>query len=182
MPVTGRPGGIDLAMGRQPVLETHDDESPRPSALDMRIPPLLVTLLVGLVMLAAARWGPAGPWPAMHWPGLGLALVMAGVAVALAGVLAFRRHQTSVNPLHGDAVATLVDSGIYRVSRNPMYVGFATWLVALACALGSPLAWLGPLVHIAWLTRWQIIPEERLLAARFGQPYLEYCRRVRRWI
>jgi protein-S-isoprenylcysteine O-methyltransferase Ste14 len=75
-----------------------------------------------------------------------------------------------------------VTSGIYRVTRNPMYVGLTLSLCAWGFWLGRPIAALGPLTFVAFIDRLQIVPEERALTARFGQAYADYRRRVRRWL
>ncbi len=86
-----------------------------------------------------------------------------------------------MTPLHPAQASALVTGGIFRVSRNPMYLGLLCWTMALACYLGGLLVWLGPLLLWGWLSRWQIVPEERALQERFGDAYADYCRRVRRW-
>lgn len=96
-------------------------------------------------------------------------------------MLRFRRQGTKVTPLHPEQASALVTGGLYRLSRNPMYLGLLCWTMALACYLGGLLVWLGPLLLWGWLSRWQIVPEERALQARFGDGYADYCRRVRRW-
>jgi protein-S-isoprenylcysteine O-methyltransferase Ste14 len=75
-----------------------------------------------------------------------------------------------------------VTSGVYRHSRNPMYVALASLLFGLAAALDVPLGFLGPLLFITYMNRFQIRPEEKALEARFGAPYLAYKQRVRRWL
>ena len=150
--------------------------------LEMRVPPLVVTLCGALAMLATDVLWPDSRVSWMQQPWLALLLLAVGIGVALAGVLAFRRQRTSVNPLHGDGVATLVGQGVYRWTRNPMYLGFVLWLLSLAFWLGHAAVLAVPLLVVVWLTRWQIVPEERLLAQRFGQGYHDYCARVRRWI
>ena len=108
--------------------------------------------------------------------------IAAGAGFAIAGVLAFRRHHTTINPLHPEKTSRLVTGGIYRISRNPMYVGMAMLLLAWAVFLESPAALLGIGAFIAYITRFQIVPEERVLLAKFGDAYIDYVRRVRRWI
>ena len=116
---------------------------------------------------------PVGGWPLCCWRCWALCLAW--------GVLRFRRQGTTVTPLHPEQASALVTGGLYRFSRNPMYLGLLCWTMALACYLGGLLVWLGPLLLWGWLSRWQIVPEERALRARFGDGYADYCRRVRRW-
>jgi protein-S-isoprenylcysteine O-methyltransferase Ste14 len=117
----------------------------------------------------------------------GVALLVAGVALLVAGVALiavaaglFRRHHTTLNP-HGDTTA-LVQNGLYRYSRNPMYLGMLLVLAGAALALGHPAAWLVPPVFVAVVTRANIQREEQLLEERFGDDYRTYRQRVRRWI
>jgi protein-S-isoprenylcysteine O-methyltransferase Ste14 len=102
--------------------------------------------------------------------------------VAVAGVLEFRRARTTVNPTTPQAATSMVRSGIYRHTRNPMYLGmllvlagWAVWLASLAAVAVLP-------VFVLYLNRLQIEPEERALASRFGADFEEYRRSVRRWL
>jgi protein-S-isoprenylcysteine O-methyltransferase Ste14 len=113
---------------------------------------------------------------------LAVALSAAGVAFALAGILAFRRANTTVNPAKPEAASTFVASGVYRVSRNPMYVGLLLVLTGWAFFLCHALTFLFLPVFVAYMNRFQIAPEERALSARFGSEYATYTRSVRRWI
>ena len=126
------------------------------------------------------------PWPggavAASLAVAGLFLMAAGIALDLATALAFRRHRTTINPLHPEKTSRLVTGGIYRISRNPMYVGMALLLLAWAVYLQSPAALLGIGGFIAYITRFQIIPEESLLAQHFGADFETYRQRVRRWL
>jgi protein-S-isoprenylcysteine O-methyltransferase Ste14 len=97
-------------------------------------------------------------------------------------VLAFRRAQTTVNPLTPQATSSLVTTGIYRYSRNPMYVGLLFVLAGWGCYLANGLALLVLPLFVASMTRWQIIPEERFMAAKFGAEFEAYKRSVRRWL
>jgi len=103
-----------------------------------------------------------------------------GLALALAGVAAVVRHRTTIVPHH--PVATLLTSGAYRLSRNPMYTGLAIAYLGLALLFDSwwPLA-LWPLVILA-VRQLVIRPEEQYLTHRFGQTYTDYQTRVRRWL
>ena len=148
--------------------------------LECRIPPPLVGLMCAALMAALTWWRAGWPPPAASsWP---LWLLLA-LAVLLDGsaVLAFVRQHTTVNPLTPQNSSALVVSGFYRLSRNPMYLGMLCLLLAWAWWLQQWPALLGPLLFVLWLNRFQIAPEERALATRFGEDYAAYCRRVRRW-
>jgi len=86
------------------------------------------------------------------------------------------------SPLEPEAATSLVTGGIYRYTRNPMYVGFAALLLGWAVYLAVPWVLLGPVAFILFITRFQIIPEERALSSKFGRQYGEYQERVRRWL
>ncbi len=142
--------------------------------------------MVALVA-AVGMWWLAGATSALafDFPGrLPLALLVAacGLTVDVSALLAFRRARTTVDPLRPHKTATLVTTGIYRRTRNPMYLGLALLLAAYAVHLGAPLAVLGPIAFVAYITRFQIAPEERMLAQKFGEDYAHYRARVRRWL
>jgi len=133
-------------------------------------------------MWLAAR---AVPGLAVDHPGrivLAALAATAGFAAAIAGVVQFRRAKTTVNPLRPETASSLVTGGVYRVSRNPMYLGMALILFGWAVWLGNPATVLVLPLFVAYMTRFQIIPEERALTATFGEVFAEYRRRVRRWL
>lgn len=109
-------------------------------------------------------------------------LVCVGLSISFAGVFAFRRAKTTVSPTKASSASSLVVQGVYRYTRNPMYVGFLLTLLAWAVFLENPLAVLWALVFVLYITRFQIIPEERVLASLFGAEYEAYKGRVRRWL
>lgn len=152
--------------------------------LEHKIPPPVV----GLACAGLAWWlAHAAPALALQLPGrlaLGLALILAaaGFALELWGLWTFRRHRTTPNPLAPERARTVVQTGPYRYTRNPMYLGVALQLLAWCGYLGNPLALLALAAFVAYMTRFQILPEERALAQRFGESYLRYLRSVRRWI
>lgn len=152
------------------------------AGLDTKVPPPLVGALVALAMWLAAPLAPRLSLPDPAATLLTGALALAGLTFDLLGWLAFRASRTTVNPLRPERASALVTGGVYRWTRNPMYVGMACLLCAWAVHLGSPLALLGIALFVAYITRFQILPEERILAARFGAPYREYAARVRRWL
>jgi len=114
--------------------------------------------------------------------GASLAIVVVGMVFSAAGIVAFRRARTTVDPTRPEAASSLVRSGIYRVSRNPMYLGLSLVLVAWAVFLASPWTLCGPAVFIFYMSRFQIAPEERALSRLFGSEYAWYQASVRRWL
>lgn len=149
--------------------------------LELRVPPVAVVLIFAAAMAGLGLVTPV----AIHVPGglfVAVALVLAGVAVALAGVVAFHHQKTTVNPLRPEQSSALVATGIYRFSRNPMYLGFLLALLGWSVYLRSWASVLLLPVFVAYMNRFQIQPEERALAERFGPQFLAYCASVRRWL
>ncbi len=105
-----------------------------------------------------------------------------GGIVSTTGARAFRRVRTTVNPLHPERASSMVTSGIFRFTRNPMYVGIALVLLGFFLAFGALSAILGLPAFVGYITRFQILPEERILEAKFGSAYAAYRARVRRWL
>jgi protein-S-isoprenylcysteine O-methyltransferase Ste14 len=149
---------------------------------ELKIPPVAVVLLLGTAMWAAARFAPALRFdlPAARIVAAGLAAV--GTIVAALGVASFRRARTTVNPLRPDAAASLVITGIYRRTRNPMYLGMLLVLLGWGLSLHSIPALVISAAFVPLMNRLQIIPEERALAARFGHAFTDYQAKVRRWL
>lgn len=114
--------------------------------------------------------------------GLAISVIVLGAFFCLSGVMSFRDAKTTVNPLKPDAASALVDTGIYQYSRNPMYVGFAFFLLAWALYLASFLAMVGPACFIVIMNRFQIRPEERALEGLFGSDFVQYKNKVHRWL
>lgn len=105
-----------------------------------------------------------------------------GLVILLVSGYQFRKASTTVHPLKPDESSSLVTSGIYRFSRNPMYIGFLLLLLAWGLILGSALAFLVLPFFIVLITNVQITPEESVLLKRFGEEYINYKKKVRRWI
>jgi protein-S-isoprenylcysteine O-methyltransferase Ste14 len=151
-------------------------------SLENKIPPPLVGLLIGGAMWAAAPALPALALSDSVRMGLAAMLALSGIAFALAGVVSFRLAQTTVNPLKPDSASALVQSGVFRFTRNPMYVGMALVLVGWAAFLAAPCTLLGPVAFVLFIQRFQIVPEERAMEKLFGEEFARYRARVRRWI
>lgn len=152
------------------------------SALELKIPPVIVTAFCAAMMWLVFFTAPAYQFTLPSRHALGSILLFIGAGIALSGVLSFARAKTSVNPLNPDAATSLVKTGIYRFTRNPMYLGFLIGLLGWAIYLGSALALLLLPVYVLYMNRFQILPEERALSARFGKIFSDYAGKVRRWL
>ena len=113
---------------------------------------------------------------------LAVLLVLLGQGIAVAGMVAFRRARTTINPVRASEASSLVNSGIYGLTRNPMYLGWALTLLAWAIYLGNLIAFVFVPLFVWYITRFQIKPEERVLTQLFGDQFLSYSSKVRRWI
>jgi protein-S-isoprenylcysteine O-methyltransferase Ste14 len=150
--------------------------------MDRRIPPPVLA-----VLFIAIAWGADRLLPGLRIGFAGQAVLAAtlaglGVGCVLAGVLALRSARTTLNPLHPELASRLVVAGIYRRTRNPMYLGLLLVLAAWVVHLGQPAALLLLPAWVGWITRFQIGPEEAALRRLFGATFAAYCLKVRRWI
>jgi len=141
-----------------------------------------VAVLVGLLMWGAAKLTPKTSVPPAIRAGGAAFLAAAGLAIGLSGVAVFRRAGTTVDPMKPGSASSLVRSGIYRLTRNPMYVGLLLVLLGWAVVLTSPAALVVASSFVLYMNRFQIVPEERALRSRFGAEFEAYRARVRRWI
>lgn len=150
--------------------------------LELKVPPVALGAIAVALMWCVSAAAPAFDvlFPANSVWSASLALI--GALTCLAGVVSFRRAKTTVNPMKPDSTTSLVDSGIYRYSRNPMYLGFLLILLGWAAFLSNVLALIVLPTFVAWMSRFQISPEERVLASLFANDFVEYRARVRRWL
>lgn len=150
--------------------------------LELRIPPPLTALAVGLAMWLLAKRQPALPREPWLRVSLAVLVALAAFAIAISGVVALRHAGTILDPIHVDRTSVMVKTGGYRISRNPMYVGLVTMLTAWSIYLAVPWGFAGPLLFALYTLYFQILPEERAMETKFGAEYLAYKQRVRRWL
>ncbi|EOS8553168.1 isoprenylcysteine carboxylmethyltransferase family protein [Vibrio vulnificus] len=150
--------------------------------LELKIPPVAVFLILILFMYLASEFFIS--WSFSLSGRLWFAGVLFGLsgAIGMAGVLAFRQAQTTVNPVKPESASTVVSNGIFAYTRNPMYLALLLLLLAYAIWLENMLAFVGCSLFVAYMNRFQIHPEERALEGLFGERYLFYKQKVRRWI
>jgi protein-S-isoprenylcysteine O-methyltransferase Ste14 len=155
---------------------------PKIDCMQLRIPPPLVMLLAAALMWALHRWLPLGHLIATPWNYFAVLPAAIGRAITVAAGVRFRRARTTFDPLKPRAASCLVTDGVFRVSRNPMYLGLVLLLIAWAVWLGTVSPWLVPPLFVILISVTQIVPEEEALEEVFGETYLAYRRSVRRWI
>ena len=150
--------------------------------LELKIPPVAIGLVTMALMWLASWLVPALAVPFPGHQVMAGCMAAAGAAISGFGVALFRLARTTVNPMKPESSSSLVQSGIYRLTRNPMYLGFFLVLAGWALYLANVLAFLLLPFFIAYMNRFQIGPEERALKNLFGQEFAAYASRVRRWI
>lgn len=151
-------------------------------SLELKIPPALLVIGVAAGMWVVALLFPQLNVPFTGSPGMATVIASIGIAAAVLAVLEFRKVDTTVDPRYPDKSSQLVVSGIFRLSRNPMYLGFLLILFGWAWYLMSVLAFLWLPLFVVYMNRFQIQPEERYMMEKFGHEFELYAARVRRWV
>ena len=152
------------------------------NTLELKIPPPLVALIVAILMWLSTLLVAPFVLPMSVRIIVAAAFAIAGVGLAVTGIRAFSRAKTTHNPTTPDAASSLVIGGIYRYTRNPMYLGLLMVLLGWALFLANGVALLFAPAFVLYINRLQIAPEERSLLSLFAQDYASYRNRVRRWI
>jgi protein-S-isoprenylcysteine O-methyltransferase Ste14 len=157
-------------------------ENTRMKSLELKIPPPVYALIIGSLMWLLNRYFPVAQLIESPWNRVGIAIIIIAGSSDLWSLLLFFKKHTTPNPMKPQNTTGIVTSGLYKFSRNPMYVGLLIILTGYAIWLGSVTPFLLlPLFY--WLiTQMQIKPEERILQQKFGQEYLDYKNTVRRWL
>ncbi len=142
-------------------------------------PPILALVMIGLIYLSSLFVEQI----TFNYQGsLSVLFIILGAACALPSFKLFAKFKTTISPLKPSDATALVTEGMYRYSRNPMYLGLLLWTIASTIWFGT---WLGIIINIVFIfliNFLQIIPEEEALLEIFGKEYEEYKKNVRRWI
>ncbi len=146
------------------------------------LPPPVIMVITAALMWLTSRT------PTLSFTGLpgqtamAIGVFLIGMLLIIVAALQFYRSGTTISPIKPESSEYLITSGIYRLSRNPIYLGDLLMLLAWAIYLGAAvnLAWLA--LFLWYTTQFQIMREERALVEIFGQAYRDYCARVRRWL
>ena len=150
--------------------------------LELKIPPPAVALFVAVLMWLASQLTEPPRASFAIRVAAALALLIVGQSISVGGMRSFRKAKTTMNPFKPSATSALVSDGVYRFTRNPMYVGLLITLLGWAAFLSQPVALVFLPLFVLYMTQFQIKPEERVLSSLFGTEYAEYMAKVRRWL
>lgn len=151
-------------------------------SLELKIPPvaqvIIIAIFMWLLSLVSTTFSFQIPWKTQVATVLGTL----GIVISILGVIEFRRANTTADPRIPHQTTRLVNSGIYQLSRNPMYLGFVFILTGWSFYLSHGLSFLLLPAFVLYINRFQIVPEERTMLGKFGAEYSSYLSKVRRWI
>ncbi|EAQ29733.1 isoprenylcysteine carboxyl methyltransferase family protein [Erythrobacter sp. NAP1] len=150
--------------------------------MKLLIPPPIIALLCSLAMWGIAETFSQTRFAFPFQSALAGAFIVVGLAIDLISIGAFRKAKTTVTPLAPEKATSLVVTGVYRHTRNPMYLGLLLILSGIAIWLGSPVNGAILIAFVGYITAFQIAPEEARLTKLFGSDYERYRARVRRWL
>ena len=146
------------------------------------IPPPVVVAIVASLMWLTNRTLGIGQFDFAWLRPLSVALLIVSLLLMAYAVASFVAVKTTVNPLRPARASSLVTTGIFKFSRNPIYLGDLLMLTAFSLWLGNVVNLAFLVLFVAYINRFQIVPEERALTQLFGENYIAYCARVRRWL
>ncbi|MCK0147017.1 isoprenylcysteine carboxylmethyltransferase family protein [Arenibacter sp. F26102] len=149
--------------------------------MKLKIPPIVVTFLFGLFMYLLAKYLPVGYFEFFGRYYLMFFLCFLALLIGIVSLFQFFRAKTSRDPLAPAKTSRLVTSGLYQYSRNPMYLALLLLLLAWGLYLGNAFNTLLAAGFVFYMNTFQIIPEEEVLANKFGKEFHKYCVMVRRW-
>lgn len=152
------------------------------SELETKIPPPLLGFATALFMWLLAQVLPSLTMPSTNINKVGVVVIIVGICLDLLALSQFLRIRTSFDPTRPHKASTMVTSGLYRHSRNPMYLGLLIALLGWGLFLGNLASLACLFVFVPVITHFQVLPEERILREKFGEEYEEYAANVRRWI
>lgn len=149
---------------------------------ELLIPPPIVAVIIMIIQYGLYK---LFPLYSFSWTGsniVAIALAIIGISLAVIGKITFKKHSTTSNPTQPESSSHLVSSGVYKISRNPMYLGLTLVLLGVGLYFGNIISILAPLLFLIYITQFQIKPEERTLEKGFGEDYRKYINTTRRWI
>lgn len=150
--------------------------------MKLRIPPVLVFLFIALAMFFVSKKMPTGSFVLFGSNYISIIFLFSGILLGLFSLNQFRKSRTTINPLKPIKSTSLVTNGIYKYTRNPMYVSLLFVLISLSLYLKNVFNVFLLIGFVSYMNAYQIKPEEKALLQIFGLPYQNYCKKVRRWL
>ncbi|MFX0556775.1 methyltransferase family protein [Maribacter sp. CXY002] len=149
--------------------------------MELKLPPVVIFILFSIIMYLLGLFLPFGFFDFFGRVFMIKVLVVMAILVAMIALWQFYRLKTTIDPTNPSKTSNLVTSGIYQYTRNPMYLSMMLLLLALGIYLGNAFNILSVAGFVGYMNRYQIIPEERVLAEKFGSVYNQYLVKTRRW-
>tara|TARA_X000000368_G_scaffold71246_1_gene51839 strand:+ start:634 stop:1080 length:447 start_codon:yes stop_codon:yes gene_type:complete len=145
-----------------------------------KIPPPIVTLVSALLIFFSKELFPnyAFDYQSM----LSIVIFVSGLMILISAVSLFKKKETTVNPMNPEKASSLVVDGVFKHTRNPMYLGMSVVLLSISIQFNLIGGLLIVSLFVAYITAFQIIPEEEAMEENFGEEYLSFKRSTRRWI
>ena len=148
--------------------------------MNTKIPPPIVTATFGLIIYFSKSFSPVYSFENSNM--ISIIFLLFGLGIFSAAVQSFKKHKTTINPLSPDKASSLVNSGIFSYSRNPMYLGMLLILLSVSFKFNISGGLFISFLFKIYITRFQIIPEEEAMAKLFGEEFITYKNQTRRWI
>jgi protein-S-isoprenylcysteine O-methyltransferase Ste14 len=148
--------------------------------LNTKIPPPIVTATFGLIIYFSKSFSPVYSFENSNM--ISVIFLLFGLGIFSAAVQSFKKHKTTINPLSPDKASSLVNSGIFSYSRNPMYLGMLLILLAVSFKFNISGGLFISFLFKIYITKFQIIPEEEAMVKLFSEEFIAYKNQTRRWI
>ena len=148
--------------------------------MNTKIPPPIVTATFGLIIYFSKSFSPVYGFDNSNM--ISVIFLLLGLGIFSAAVQSFKKHKTTINPLSPDKASSLINSGIFSYSRNPMYLGMLLILLSVSFKFNISGGLFISFLFKIYITRFQIIPEEEAMAKLFGEEFITYKNQTRRWI
>jgi protein-S-isoprenylcysteine O-methyltransferase Ste14 len=150
--------------------------------LELKVPPLIVMFFIMCLMYLVSVLFSSFNIDFLFQTFMSIETFVSGLVVSIAGIYILKDEETTISPLTPKNASKLVVNGIYKFTRNPMYLGMSIMLLAWLIFLGNSLNIFNIILYILYMNRYQIIPEEKVLEKLFGDEFLSYKLKVRRWL
>jgi protein-S-isoprenylcysteine O-methyltransferase Ste14 len=149
--------------------------------LELKFPPVILVFIFSILIWFTRQFVSVESTQKVYLYAAYIFFVLS-VIFPVAGVYCFRKAKTTVDPRNPSKTSNLVTYGVYKISRNPMYVGFLFFLVSLSFYLKTILGFFWCILFVVYMNNFQIIPEEKELKKQFSENYEQYLKKVSRWL